>query len=525
MMECFNSSIVLLVPVAVFFVTVRPVLRHSIIAAMQSFPANVYSVASVREMDRIAIEDQGIPGYTLMQRAATAALEEARRAFPDARRWQIMCGSGNNGGDGYVLGYLAAREGIDVSVIAMTNPDKLAGDAATAYQDFVEAGGSAEPWSGSLDTRAELLVDAILGSGLKRSVSGDFAAAVDAINNHIAPVHALDIATGINGDTGAVMGCAVRADVTTTFVALKPGLFLGDGPNYCGRVTFAGLGIGADASAGLEVVFRRVEPDAIRRLLPRRTRGAHKGNFGHVLVIGGGPGMPGAVRLCGEAALRTGAGRVSIATHPQHAAVIASGRPELMCRGISDDKDLAELLNRADVIAFGPGLGQSEWAEWIYAVVSTQRQVSVWDADALNLLAKRSKSSATRIITPHPGEAATLLARGTDKVQADRPAALADLKRKYGGVAVLKGAGTLTSAAEGATWLSTSGNPGMAAPGMGDVLTGVIAALLSQGIGLEDAAAIGAELHALAGDRAARGGERGMLASDVIAALRQLVNQ
>ena len=490
---------------------------------MQSFPANVYSVASVREMDRIAIEEQGIPGYTLMQRAAAAALNDACHTFPDAKRWQVVCGGGNNGGDGYVLGTLAARDGVDVSVISMTDPGSLTGDAATAYSDFSKAGGSATSWTGSLDTRAELLVDAILGSGLERAVSGDFGAAVEAMNAHTAPVHALDIATGINGDNGAIMGCAVKADLTTTFVALKPGLFLGEGPNYCGRVTFAGLGIDASAAKGLEVLFRRVQPDRIRRHLPRRSRGAHKGNFGHVLVVGGGPGMPGAVRLCGEAALRTGAGRVSVATHPEHAAVVASGCPELMCRAIATDGDLADMLSRADVIAFGPGLGQSDWAERLYSVVSRQPQASVWDADALNLLARHPTPSATRILTPHPGEAATLLAVGTDKIQADRPAALARLKQKYGGVVVLKGAGTLTSASNGAPWLSTSGNPGMAAPGMGDVLTGVTAALLAQGIGPEEAAALGVELHALAGDRAAHGGERGMLASDLIAALRPLV--
>ena len=475
-------------------------------------------------MDRIAIEEQGIPGYTLMQRAAGAAFEVAQREFPDARRWQVVCGAGNNGGDGYVLAQLAARAGLVVSVLTLVDIATLSGDAATACADFVAEGGAIVPWAGALDEDAELLVDAILGSGLQRAVSGDFADAVSLINAHPAPVHAMDIATGIHGDSGAVMGCAVRASITTTFVALKGGLFLGEGPNFCGKISFAGLGIAEDVRASLQAIYRRILPESLPKLLPPRARGAHKGDFGHVLVIGGGPGMPGAAQLCGEAALRVGAGKVSIATHPDHAAVMASARPELMCRGVSSVNDLAGLLGAADVIAFGPGLGRSDWAHTIFSAVAAVDRLAIWDADALNLLAEQPNRAQQRVITPHPGEAGTLLARKSAAVQEDRPAALNDLHKLYGGVVVLKGAGTLVSASSGVPWLSTAGNPGMAAPGMGDVLTGVIAALLAQGVGLEDAAAAGVEMHAMAGDLAARGGERGMLASDLILALRQVAN-
>ena len=491
---------------------------------MQSLPANIYSVASVREMDRIAIEEQGIEGYTLMQRAAAAALKVARSAFPGAARWQIVCGAGNNGGDGYVLAQLAARDGILVSVMSLVDPDSLSGDAARAHADYRSEGGLVSAWSGELDNDAELLIDAILGSGLERDVGGAFAAAVDRMNAHQASVHALDIATGIHADTGAVMGCAVRADITTTFVGLKAGLFLGEGPKHSGRISFASLGIDDTARAGLPVLYRRIAAESIARRLPPRARTAHKGDFGHVLVIGGGPGMPGAALLCGEAALRTGAGKVTIATHPEHAAAIAARRPELMCRGVATSDELRRLLDNADVIASGPGLGQSEWAEQMMTAVAIDSRPSVWDADALHRLAKQPNKMSSRIITPHPGEAGKLLARRTADIQADRRGALADLQQTYGGVAVLKGAGTLVSASSGAPWLSGSGNPGMAAPGMGDVLTGVIAALLAQGLGLEEAAAIGVEMHATAGDLAAIDGERGMLAADVIHALRRVAN-
>lgn len=491
---------------------------------MRSFPTNIYSVASVREMDRVAIEEFGIPGYTLMQRAAAAALNFARDRFPALRRWQVICGSGNNGGDGYVLARLAAREGITASVVALADPKTLSVDAATAYNDFVDAGGTVLPWAGSLDENAELLVDAVLGSGLQREVSGEYADAVAAINRHAAPVHAMDIATGIHGDSGHVMGCAVEAQLTTTFVGLKPGLFLADGPDYCGELSFDGLNIDSAAADGQAPVFRCLDAETVGRSLPPRRKAAHKGDFGHVLVIGGGPGMAGAARLCGEAALRCGAGRVSIATHREHAAAISGSCPELMSRAVVDKDDLLPLLDVADVIAFGPGLGQSEWARGLFETVAVAGQPSVWDADALNLLSAAPDSNKQRVITPHPGEAATLLSQSTGDIQADRNRALRDLQSRFGGVAVLKGAGTLVSAAEGAPWLSRFGNPGMAAPGMGDVLTGVIAAMLAQGLPLEMAAAIGVDVHARAGDRAASDGQRGMIATDLINALRGVVN-
>ncbi len=491
---------------------------------MHSLPAKIYSVAAVREIDRIAIEEQGVPGYTLMQRAAAAAVREARERYPQALCWQAICGAGNNGGDGYVVARLAILEGVSASVVTLVDPESLSGDAETAHDDFVAAGGTVTPWNGGLAEDADLLVDAMLGSGLERDVAGSFADAVNAANAHPAPIHALDIATGIDGDTGEVRGCAVKADVTTTFVGLKAGLFLGAGPDYCGTVTFSGLDIDAAAYRAVEPSYCRPGAALLKRVLPPRQRSAHKGNFGHVVVLGGGPGMPGAALLCGEAALRTGAGRVSVATHPEHAAVLAAVRPELMSRGIRAPEDLAAILESADVVAFGPGLGRSPWARALFPIMAADRRPAVWDADALNLLAEKPATAANRIITPHPGEAATLTGTDSSAIQADRPAALRALAREYGGIVVLKGAGTLISGSSGIPAICTSGNPGMAAPGMGDVLTGVIAALLAQGLSPERAALAGVELHARAGDLAARKGQRGLMASDLIAALRELVN-
>ncbi|MDJ0813578.1 MAG: NAD(P)H-hydrate dehydratase [Woeseiaceae bacterium] len=491
---------------------------------MSTLPVDIYSVAAVREIDRTAIDDQGIPGYTLMTRAGAAAVSEAQAYFPDAKRWQVVCGAGNNAGDGYVVARLAADEGIVVSVVALVDPTALKGDAATAYNDFAASGGVVMPWAGQLDPEADLVVDGLLGSGLERDVEGEFALAVAAINSHEAGVLALDIPTGIHGDTGRVMGFAVRADLTVTFVGLKAGLYLGDGPDYSGAIAFAGLGVPPQCRKNAKAAFRRIDDDRMRRTLAPRRRAAHKGDFGHVLVVGGGPGMPGAVRLCGEAALRTGAGLVSLATHPQHASMIVASRPELMSHGIDSVEQLEPLLEKADVVAFGPGLGRSEWAAELYARIAGDERPSVWDADALNWLADTPQAMANRIITPHPGEAARLLGSDTAAVQAGRSKALADLSERYGGVAVLKGSGTLVSSSSGAAWLCTAGNPGMASPGMGDVLTGIIAALLAQGLAPEDAAAVGVTAHAQAGDSAACDGERGLIASDLLDALRGIVN-
>ena len=498
--------------------------RDSIIVQMQTLPANVYSVASVREIDRAAIEDHGIPGYTLMTRAGASALRAARRRFPDAMRWQVICGGGNNGGDGYVVARLAANDGIVVSVLGLVDPASLSGDAAVAYEDFVAKGGVVMPWAGELDGEAELLVDAILGSGLERDVGGKFAEAVLAINAHGANVLALDIPTGIHGDTGNVLGAAVAADLTVTFVGLKAGLFLNSAANFCGELMYDGLDIPDACRVAVSPVFRRIDDSLLRRVLPPRPRASHKGDFGHVLVIGGGNGMPGAARLCGEAALRAGAGRVSIATAPAHAAILTATRPELMSHAIAAPSDLEPLLEKADVLAFGPGLGRSAWARALFEVVAADSRPAVWDADALNLLAEFPDRAEKRIITPHPGEAGVLLGRSTADVQSDRIAAVRALQDRFAGVAVLKGAGTLISAGPETPSMCTSGNPGMAAAGMGDVLTGIVAALLAQGLPTQQAAMAGVESHARAGDSAASRGERGLMASDLIAELRAVIN-
>ena len=487
----------------------------------------LYSVATVRALDRCAIDGHGIPGYELMQRAGTGLYQSAADRFPDTRQWVVVCGAGNNAGDGYVIARRALAEDRLLAVLTLSDTGKLSGDAKTAFDDFVSAGGRVDTFGGELPDDTDLVVDAILGSGLDRDVAGAFADAIAAINEAGlagVPVAAVDIPSGLDGDTGRVHGTAVAADMTRSFVGLKTGLFLDDGPGLCGELELDTLGVPDACYDAAEPQLRLIDADVIERVLPPRARTTHKGDFGHVLVVGGGPGMPGAVRLCGEAALRTGSGLVSVATHASHAAFIATGRPELMCHAVSGRRDVEALLDRADVVAFGPGLGQTPWAGEMLDAVADCGKPAVWDADALNLLARRPGPIENRVITPHPGEAARLLGLSTADVQRDRAAAVRQLQARYGGVAVLKGAGTLVDSGDGVPGLCVSGTPGMATPGMGDTLTGIIASLLGQGLDTLSAATAGVQVHASAGDLASLDGERGLLASDLLKSLRYIVN-
>lgn len=484
----------------------------------------LYRAAQVREFDRRAIEEQGIAGYALMTRAAAAALCELRARWPRARRIRVVCGAGNNAGDGYVLARLAQAAGLDARIVHLGDPEALRGDAHTACLDARAAGVASLPFTADACADADVIVDGLLGTGLDRPLTDVWAAAVEVINAASAPVLALDIPSGLQADTGAVLGCAVRADLTVTFIAAKPGLYTGCGPDHAGRIVLATLEVPSAVFAAVEPAVWRIDAAWLRAVLPApRPRCAHKGAFGHVLVIGGQPGMSGAARLAGEAAARVGAGLVSLATHPHHAAVLNLGRPELMVHAIDDGPALKPLLERATVLAVGPGLGLSAWARGLFAGVRDTALPVVVDADGLNLLAQEPLRREHWILTPHPGEAARLLGCSTADIQADRLAAVREIQTRYGGVVVLKGAGTLI-ADDSRIRLSCAGNPGMAGGGMGDVLTGVIAGLCAQGLPLPEAAAAGVLVHGLAGDAAAGEGERGMLAADLLPELRRRMN-
>lgn len=486
-------------------------------------PYALYRADQVREFDRLAIQDFHIPGAELMERAGAALFARARDLFPEARRWAVLCGPGNNGGDGYVVARHALAAGLRVDLVQLGGIGRIRGDALHHLELARQAGLEPLPFGG-LAAEAGLIIDALLGTGLDREAGGEIRQAIEAMNSHPAPVVSADIPSGLNADSGAEMGCSVRAAATVTFIALKQGLFTGVGPDRAGRLFFDTLDVPARVFAGTIASARRLDWARLVSTLPRRSRSGHKGDFGHVLVVGGAPGFAGAARLAGEGALRCGAGLVSVATHPAHAAFFALSRPELMCQGIASAGDLGALMEKATVIAIGPGLGQSAWGQALFDAVTASGKPLVVDADALNLLARNPRRLPQAVITPHPGEAARLLGIGSAAVQAGRFAAVEALRSRYAPVAVLKGAGSLI-AADGAKppALCSAGNPGMASGGMGDVLTGIIAALMAQGIEPACAAELGVTLHATAADRAARQGERGLIASDLIAELRPLL--
>ena len=505
-------------------------------------PYALYRAEQVRALDRRAIEGLGISGAALMERAGAAAFARLRRRWPDARRILVLSGAGNNGGDGYVIARLALEQGLPVRLLQLGDHSALHGEAADAARAFAEAGGHAEPYVG-LPADADVIVDALLGTGLERPVTGLWAEAIGYINASRAPVLAVDIPSGLHADTGRALGIAVEAELTVSFIGLKQGMFTGSGPDYCGDIQFDALQIPAGVYAGELLSARRLDWHKERELLPRRRPSAHKGDGGHVLVVGGAPGMCGAPRLAAEAALRAGAGLVTVATHPTHAPLLNLTRPELMVQAISEPGILASAAERATVVAIGPGLGQDEWGKALFESLLTLGKPMVVDADALNLLAaaalpiagsatareEATDAPATRpahrshqwVLTPHPGEAARLLGSTVAEVESDRFAAIKLLQSRFGGVVVLKGAGSLIRGpGHRPTGVCSQGNPGMASAGMGDALTGIIAAFIAQGMEPEQAACAGVCLHAAAGDRAAEQGQRGMVAGDLIDALR-----
>ena len=498
--------------------------RHSAVA----LPLELYRAEQVRELDGIAIEAFGIPGETLMERAGIAAFDELRRTWPAARRLSIVCGPGNNGGDGFVLARHAAAAGYTVHVALLGDAGQLRGAARTAHARMGGAGLEAQAYTAAILDGADVIVDALFGTGLAREVQGALAACIEDMNRSPAPVLAMDVPSGLNADTGRVLGVCVSAELSVSFIGLKQGMFTGDARNCCGRVVLDDLGVPAALYARVGASVWRADMAALQGILGKRRRSDHKGSFGHVLIIGGDAGFAGAARMAGEGAARSGAGLTSIATRRAHAGILASQRPELMCHGIEDPESLAPLLERASVVVIGPGLGRGRWGRAMLGATLACSRPLIMDADALNLLAElpvqNNRGSQPLIVTPHPGEAGRLLGCSSRDIEADRFAAARAISTRYAATAVLKGAGTLVCESGEAIWVCEGGNPGMGSGGMGDVLSGIIAGLVAQGLEPALAARAGVLLHAGAADMAAADGERGMLAGDLMGPLRTLVN-
>lgn len=486
----------------------------------------LYTVQAIRRLEALTVAS-GLPESVLMARAGRAALEHLLAAWPQPECITVFCGSGNNGGDGFVLAQQAQARGLPVQIVLVGQHERR---SAVAQQAFELAASvpvhSLDTFDFSAMPAGSVLVDALLGIGLSGRLRPEHRAAVRAINDSGLPILALDVPSGVQADSGRVQGEAVRAHLTVTFIGHKRGLWTGDAVDHSGRIALESLGLPADVYVQVPASGQLL-PVETHRPLPPRSRNSHKGDFGSVLVIGGDAGMPGAPLLAAEAAARCGAGRVAVATCPEHVAAVAARCPVVMAHGVISGQELEPLLEAPTVLVAGPGLGTGPWGEQLLQKAAASGKLLVLDADALNLLAQgrllRDVRRENWVLTPHPGEAARLLGKTTAQVQAGRFAAVAALRKRWGGAVVLKGAGTLIADGRHLA-ICRAGNPGMASGGMGDVLSGVIAALLAQGLPPGDAAREGVRLHALAADAAVADGERGLLATDLLTGLRRAIN-
>ena len=487
----------------------------------------LYQIQEIRQLEQWALE-AGITEYQLMVAAGEAAFNALITRWPEAKHIAVCAGRGNNGGDGFVIARLAHEYGLQVSLylIEEQRSSALTPSTARAAEACKALGLVIQPWTSPFTLlQTDVIVDALLGIGISGTLKKTYCAAIDAINTAGCPVLAVDIPSGIHADTGAICGYAIKADLTVTFIGLKRGLYTATGPMHAGNILCCSLGIPFTLYNRLTPTAELLDGSHIHTLLPKRPKDSHKGSYGHVLVIGGDYGMGGAVRMAAEAAARVGSGLVTVATRPEHVPIVSGARPELMCHQVARDSDLEPLLKRASVIVIGPGLGKTEWAKSLLNTVLDSSLPKVLDADALNLLSLGPVSRADWVLTPHLGEAARLLNCSTQAIQDNRFNAIHDLQQKYHGVIVLKGSGTLIKNENPMVFICPAGNPGMASGGMGDILSGVIGGLLAQGLNLLAAAKVGVFVHSMAADRAAQeGGERGLLATDLLPYLRNLVN-
>nr|WBU73706.1 bifunctional ADP-dependent NAD(P)H-hydrate dehydratase/NAD(P)H-hydrate epimerase [Citrobacter braakii] len=488
-----------------------------------SIPHSIWHADDIRRMEREAADSLGLTLYELMQRAGEAAFQVTRETYPNAQHWLVLCGHGNNGGDGYVVARLAKAQGLDITLLAQESDKALPEEAQQARDAWLNAGGVIHAADINWPDRVDVIIDALSGTGLKHAPREPLSALIERANHHPAPVVAIDIPSGLLAQTGAAPGAVINAAHTVTFIALKPGLLTGKARDVTGRLHVNALGLD-DWLAGQNAPLQRFDAQQLVHWLTPRRPTSHKGSHGRLVIIGGDHGTAGAIRMAGEAALRAGAGLVKVLTRSENIAPILTARPELMVDTLTP-QTLEESLAWADVVVIGPGLGQQEWGKKALQKVENFRKPMLWDADALNLLAITPDKRHNRVITPHPGEAARLLGCSIAEIEDDRLLCAQRLVKRYGGVVVLKGAGTVVAAEQAELGIIDTGNAGMASGGMGDVLSGIIGALLGQKLTPYDAACAGCVAHGAAADvLAARFGTRGMLATDLFTTLQRIVN-
>ena len=505
----------------------------------------VLTAEQMRRVDARAIEQLGIPGPTLMENAGRGAAAALISALPElgrrvrGLRVAIACGKGGNGGDGFVVARHLRRAGARMEVWLAEPPDTLRGDAALKLREMRRAGitarVAADPArAAEAFAAADVVVDALLGTGARGAPAPHVAALIEAINASSRPVVALDVPSGLSADGEAAAGPIVKAWLTPTFAAPKLGLVVGEAAERAGRMVVVDIGVPeAEIARGIQTFL--IEREDAAALFPRRARDTHKGRYGHLLVVAGSVGKTGAAALCARGAMRTGVGLVTVATAASAQPIVAALTAEAMTEPLAETpahslalaagEPLAALAETRDAVAIGPGLGLHDDTRALARdLVATLPRPMVVDADALTALAGQTQllksAPAARCLTPHPGEMARLLGTRSDDVQRDRIGAAREFARVHRVHLVLKGSRTVVADPEGHVLINPTGNPGMASGGTGDVLTGVLGALLARGLPTDKAAAAGVYLHGLAGDVAVeRVGEESLIAGDVVEAL------
>jgi len=479
----------------------------------------LYLPDSVYAMDKAAVNNDSLPEIELMQRAGERVWREISERWPGLSKITIFAGSGNNGGDAFVVANMARNNQVLVQFFSQGDLTSQSATSTHFLDIWQQSGGVVEDWQGQA-IEGEVIVDGLLGIGLTRELNNDWQALIAAINQCAAPKVAIDIPSGLNAETGIAKPCAVEAEFTVTFIGRKAGQVLADGPDYCGELVYDDLGI-SSATRVSQTPALEVIDGANLILPPKRKQNSHKYSYGHILVIGGDKGMVGAASLAAQAALRSGAGMVTVLVHPDCVHSL-SATPELM---VQSWREIDDRLNSASVVVVGPGLGQSDQAKACLQKLCSFDRPIVVDASALTADFLKSLTSQQVVITPHPGEAAKLLGVSNHEIQADRLQASRQLSQQFAAVSVLKGSGSIIRNPDSSVpAVNLCGNPGMASAGMGDVLAGMIGALLGQHLSTFEAAKTAVYIHARSAEEfALNEDESGLIASDIIRLIPGLV--
>ena len=478
----------------------------------------LYTINQIRQLENHAIES-GIDGWTMMQRAGQGLLDYYQANCSDYHAITVVCGTGNNGGDGLTLAYLAHDAGYEVQIILAKPIEQPSYEVKNALEACRQRNLAIENWSEAQIRRDAVVIDALLGIGCTRDLKAPYDSIVRELNELGNPIIAVDVPSGLNADTGCAQPIAVQAQATVTFIGHKQGLWTADAPDYCGQVICCSLQVPVPDDDGLVSYKQVVDHEQLLQQLPKRRANSHKGDYGHVVIVGGNQGMPGSVKLAALGAARSGAGLVTIVTHSRHADFLVTDEPYLMCHGVDNAQHIQPLIERADIVVLGPGLGQDAWAQQMFDTTlgTVSRQKLVIDADGLQLLAQQPRSLPNAVLTPHPGEAAALLDLESAKaIQQDRFSYVREIQKRYQSMVLLKGTGTLIDDGQMIN-VSTYGDPAMASAGMGDLLSGMIAGLYGQKHDLMWAATLAASAHGFAGCQAsADRGELGVVATDLL---------